>query len=98
MFLQYAKATVATASATVESTTQYLRLYLDEDESEIAPVTVRNSRRRTKRQVDRILPMRGCATSPLIGPASHTRLVTCSDMPSDSKNGVPYLGCSVEHA
>ena len=37
------------------------------------------------------IPMRGCATSPLIGPASQTRLVTCSDMPSDRRKGVPYL-------
>jgi hypothetical protein len=37
------------------------------------------------------IPMRGCAIRPLIGPASQTRLVTCSDIPSDRRNGVPYL-------
>lgn len=33
----------------------------------------------------------GCATKPLIGPASHTRDVNCSDKPSRNKTGVPYL-------
>lgn len=51
MLLQYAKAEVATISAAVDSTTQYLRLYRDDDESEIAPVTVRNSDSTDKHQV-----------------------------------------------
>jgi len=36
-------------------------------------------------------PMTGCAIKPEIGPASHTRLVTCSETPRESKKGVPYL-------
>jgi len=36
-------------------------------------------------------PMTGCAIKPEIGPASHTRLVSCSEMPRESKKGVPYL-------
>jgi hypothetical protein len=36
-------------------------------------------------------PMTGCAIKPEIGPASHTRLVMCSETPRESKKGVPYL-------
>lgn len=35
--------------------------------------------------------MSGCATRPLIGPASHTSDVKCSVSPKPSRNGVPYL-------
>lgn len=35
--------------------------------------------------------MRGCAIRPLIGPASQTKDVNCSDKPNESRNGVPYL-------
>lgn len=37
------------------------------------------------------VPMRGWATNPLMGPASHTNDVSCSDNPKLNKNGVPYL-------
>ena len=36
-------------------------------------------------------PMRGWAISPLMGPASHTNDVSCSDSPRLNKKGVPYL-------
>ena len=36
-------------------------------------------------------PMRGWAISPLMGPASHTNDVSCSDTPKLNKKGVPYL-------
>ena len=36
-------------------------------------------------------PMRGWAINPLIGPASHTKDVSCSDTPKLNKKGVPYL-------
>jgi hypothetical protein len=35
--------------------------------------------------------MRGWAINPLMGPASHTNDVSCSDTPKLSKKGVPYL-------
>lgn len=41
------------------------------------------------------VPMRGWATNPLMGPASHTNDVSCSDNPKLNKNGVPYLSESV---
>ena len=37
------------------------------------------------------VPMRGWAISPLMGPASHTNEVSCSDTPKLNKKGVPYL-------
>ena len=37
------------------------------------------------------IPMRGWAINPLMGPASHTSDVSCSDNPKVNKNGVPYL-------
>lgn len=37
------------------------------------------------------IPITGWAINPEIGPANHTRLVNCSDRPSDKRNGVPYL-------
>ena len=40
-------------------------------------------------------PMRGWAINPLMGPASHTSDVSCSDSPKLNKNGVPYLTVSV---
>jgi hypothetical protein len=39
--------------------------------------------------------MRGWAISPLMGPASQTNDVSCSDNPNVNKNGVPYLSKSV---
>lgn len=38
-------------------------------------------------------PITGWAIKPLMGPASQTKLVSCSERPSESKNGVPYLQC-----
>ena len=78
---------VETTRTIVERTIQYLRRYLDGDESEIAPGG--KSGYFTIIFSDEDRPMTGCATKPLIGPASHTRLVSCSEIPSESKNGVP---------
>jgi len=38
--------------------------------------------------------MTGWAIKPEIGPASQTRLVTCSETPRESRKGVPYLGAA----
>lgn len=53
MLSQYASAAVETTSATVERTTQYLRRYLECDESEIAPVTEVGVLRRPRKREER---------------------------------------------
>ena len=74
----------------VEVTTQYRRRKRDVLESEIAPIVgIQLVLSNGRRQVDK--PMRGCAISPLIGPANHTKLVKCSLRPRLRRKGVPYL-------
>lgn len=73
--------------ATVERMIQNLRRYLDVEESDKAPESGINISSSYIRKSGS--PITGCAIKPLIGPASHTRDVTCSESPRPSKNGVP---------
>lgn len=93
---QYAIVSVERTSTKVDVTIQYRRLYFDVDASEMAPKSLKNQHTiitilRPYRLQLGYSPMTGWAIKPLIGPASHTRLVSCSESPRSNRKGVPYL-------
>lgn len=85
----------------VAPTIQPRRRYLEVDASEMAP-----NEERVRASWDHLSclrrsePIKGCAMSPLMGPASHTRLVACSERPRPRRKGVPHLHneASVSHS